>query len=132
MNKSEITPSTVGTWLDDCVFGFSINQIDELTKIINKYCLPRPIYKDGTPIQFGDKFTERTFSRENKVVRISYFISASGESCEVNGFNPDDLNRDSWEKLEADAKSSFCAYCNKAKTQDIIRRAKKLAGVCID
>lgn len=121
MNKFEVSADTVVIWINDCVAGFSIKQIDELTKIINRYCLPRPTYKDGTPIQFGDTVKRKGLKAREVISSISYYDDGNSY---VNGSTPKEIIRvepDSWEKLEEDAES--LTY------QDVIRRAKALAGV---
>lgn len=157
MNKFEITPDTVCKWIIDseaCLTPTQLNELErQLTKTINRYCLPRPTYNDGTPIQFGDIVQIKNYIGKRSVERINY--RGSGK-CYVEGFRPENISHvepDSWEKLEEDAKLSTCAYfgvtgkprdaccpnfdnvsgnCPLDKTQDIIRRAKRLAGVCND
>lgn len=90
----------------------------EIADQIERETLPRPLFEDGEPAQWGEKFPEQP---------------------------------DSWEKLEEDIKKSECDYfgheglpchangicrayssdetCSECMQLDIVRRAKRLAGV---
>ena len=126
-------------------------------ELISRYWLPRPRFKDGEPVQFGDKY--EAYGHVRTVERITFFkdrwiVSEGFDNSNVSG-GP--LKRpeppDSWERIEADAKKDPCVYfgyagkpccdgdvcpaydtenmdeCDKCKVVDLVRRCKALAGV---
>ena len=105
-----------------------------------------PTYEDGTPVCFGDTILDKR--------GISFIVDSVGAYSEgsigiagrdIKGFSKRLLIRagefvkrgDTWEQLEKDAEKICCEYfgmdgeldCEKCITRELIRRAKKLAGV---
>lgn len=141
---------------DYCIYGLSLS---DLADFIDSYFLPRPLFEDGTPVKVGDEFALHKPSRSEKVagfcVRDDGSFSINGFVYDQDQRVKRPEQPDSWEQLEEDSKLYCCEYfgrsykkclgcqaddpnyhpydhpydCNKAKTQDIVRRAKALAGV---
>ena len=120
---------------------------------------PEALDADGVPIEVGDTvyplFDGKLFPDTEPwhVARIKnseeIYVEEGTGLCAARHFTH--RKPDSWEQLEADSKLYCCEYfgrsykkclgcqaddpnyhpydCNKAKTQDIVRRAKALAGV---
>ncbi len=89
--------------------------MSSLTDKLNEYCLPRPTYEDGEPIQFGDKvridgsdesFTETvtslTISGQGTPPRVNYWLGMNNKVTKVEP--------DTWEKLEQLASMYVCEY----------------------
>lgn len=117
-----------------------------------------PTYEDGTPVRFGDVIINRD-GEKFTVTCISIYeedsVSLSGTTYEgkpaftilYDGENAE--RADSWEQLERDSEKYACDYfgmednpscngcpafsksisCKMTQVKDIMRRAKKLAGV---
>lgn len=112
---------------------------------------------DGRPLREGETVWHVKTGREYVVVEPSYGKTvvvrlAKYDDAEGEQHAPDQLTHerpDSWERLEEDAGKEACEYfvhmpcgcetsemldetvekCNAAKARDLVRRAKKLAGV---
>ena len=124
-------------------------RFSDIADFINDYFLPRPLFGDGTPVKVEDEFARHKPSNSEKV--IAYCVWDDG-SFSINNFQYDQDQRlkkpeqpDSWEQLEKDMSAGAYDYCatlldidtrktltsedNEAFAEDIIRRAKALAGV---
>lgn len=123
--------------------------LSDLAKFINEYFLPRPLFEDGTPVKVEDRCMLYG-SIDSEVT--DYCVWDDG-SFAINNFLYDQDQRamkpeekpDSWERLEKDMSAGAYDYCatlldidtrktltsedNEAFAEDIIRRAKALAGV---
>lgn len=117
-----------------------------------------PLDADGVPIRIGETlFIEIDGDVFSGKVNEMVFSGEDGWAITLDntdGFAPKSFNHkppDSWEKLEEDAQKTACAYahapidnkgfttcegcrfrnneCNHAMTLDVLKRAKKLAGV---
>ncbi len=124
-------------------------RFSDLAKFINEYFLPRPLFEDGTPVKVEDRCMLYG-SIDSEVT--DYCVWDDG-SFAINNFLYDQDQRamkpeekpDSWERLEKDMSAGAYDYCatlldintrktltsedNEAFAEDIIRRAKALAGV---
>lgn len=125
----------------------------------DRYWLPRPRFDDGKPVELGDLIlTDRGVAkvvgfsvRDDWESWLSLDVLDSDERI-CKRLDPGECVRraenDSWERLEADALKSSCGYfnagvvdcpncskrkenilCSRLQTVEIVRRAKKLAGV---
>lgn len=129
----------------------------ELARLSWARGIPVPVDADGEPIRIGDVLYSR--GNKCRVVGITVRADETcvGVHTDEGTFlplvNPKYLSRknpepaDSWEKLEEDAAKGVCDYfdhssclecpgfnhashsCDKARAQDVVRRAKALAEV---
>lgn len=122
-------------------------RFSDLADFINDYFLPRPLFEDGTPVKVGDRVL--LYGIADREV-TDYCVCDDG-SFAINNFQYDQDQRlkkpeqpDSWEQLEKDMSAGAYDYCatlldidtrktltsedNEAFAEDIIRRAKALAG----
>lgn len=63
---------------------------DPLKAAISKYFLPRPLFDDGEPAQFGDIFV-RDFGRDAKIDSLSY-TKGNSDYVNINGYERHDLD----------------------------------------
>lgn len=77
---------------------------DKTRKIIDRYYLPRPLFEDGEPAQFGDMFV-RDFGRDAKIDSLSY-TKGNSDYVNINGYERHDfahrLKRPNPQVLDAD------------------------------
>lgn len=122
-------------------------RFSDLADFINDYFLPRPLFEDGTPVKVEDRCMLYG-SIDSEVI---YYCVWDDGSFAINNFQYDQDQRvikpeqpDSWEQLEKDMSAGAYDYCatlldidtrktltsedNEAFAEDIIRRAKALAG----
>ena len=80
------------------------DEYDELKAAIDRYYLPRPLFDDGEPAQFGDMFV-RDFGRDAKIDSLSY-TKGNSDYVNVNGYERHDfahrLKRPNPQVLDAD------------------------------
>lgn len=65
------------------------DEYDELKAAIDRYYLPRPLFDDGEPAQFGDMFV-RDFGRDAKIDSLSY-TKGNSDYVNVNGYERHEL-----------------------------------------
>ncbi len=123
---------------------------------IERETLPRPLFEDGTLVQFGDEFV----GNDGEVLQVNRLTFFDDGGCMLNSrFAPGRVKRpeppDTWERLTAeveacdgsacqyfrknhDPKNHSCEGCKAAESgkdcmvqalRDMLRRAKRLAGV---
>lgn len=131
-------------------------QISDLAKFIDEYFLPRPLFEDGTPVKVEDRcMLYGTADREVTDYCVwddgSFAINNFQYDQDQRVMKPEPA--DSWEKLEEDMmRGTSCLYfgggesalecwdcpngteqtgtpCWKNERIDILKRAKKLAGI---
>ncbi len=80
------------------------DEYDELKAAIDRYYLPRPLFDDGEPVQFGDMFV-RDFGRDAKIDSLSY-TKGNSDYVNINGYERHDfahrLKRPKPQVLDAD------------------------------
>ena len=108
---------------------------------IERETLPRPMFEDGAPVQFGDAVccdNGDTFTVDSIEVMRDGWFSLSQFSCSVSiAIQPGERVKrpeqpDTWERIEADAARISCEEypdCCTDEVKDIVRRCKALAGV---
>lgn len=133
-----------------------LRQLDEIADRIERETLPRPRFEDGEPVQFGDEFvTELGDVGEVEQIDLreggwSVWSYSSHKASNTDGPLKRPEPPDTWEQIAADvAKADACSYfgfayddgcdgckandsdmgCSWEMTNDVLRRAKKLAGV---
>lgn len=77
---------------------------ESITDWLNRYYLPRPLFDDGEPAQFGDTFV-RDFGRDAKIDSLSY-TKGNSDYVNINGYERHDfghrLKRPKPQVLDAD------------------------------
>lgn len=75
-----------------------------LKEALDRYYLPRPLFEDGEPVQFGDRFV-RDFGRDAKIDSLSY-TKGNSDYVNINGYERHDfahrLKRPNPQVLDAD------------------------------
>lgn len=128
----------------------------ELADQIERETLPRPLFEDGEPVQFGDEFV----NDKGDVLQVNRITLLDDGRFILNGwFKRERFKRpeppDTWERLTAeveacdgsacqyfkkdhDPKNHSCEGCKAAESgkdclvlamDDVLRRAKRLAGI---
>lgn len=107
--KREITERYARqSWMNpaDAIAKLATGEIEwaELQQTIDRYYLPRPLFEDGEPAQFGDMFV-RDFGRDAKIDSLSY-TKGNFDYVNVNGYERHDfahrLKRPNPQVLDAD------------------------------
>lgn len=96
------------SWMNpaDAIAKLATGEIEwpELKAAIDRYYLPRPLFDDGEPAQFGDMFV-RDFGRDAKIDSLSY-TKGNSDYVNVNGYERHDfahwLKRPKPQVLDAD------------------------------
>ncbi len=143
MKENKIPVTKVNDWLHYCEIDATDEQVEVLTEIINQWCIRVPVGADGEPILVGDTVYNVKTGEPRKIASYGglYAYDEDNLFCDTKWYTH--VFPDSWEKLEADAELDGCGYfgecpkcaefdfelCQKAITKDILRRAKRLAGV---
>lgn len=125
---------------------------DEDRKRLVPEGLEWPTYDDGNPVNIGDKIElcdgDTAFVKAIKIMKEGILLCYDNWTDEMylRGEHPKRAEKDSWEKLEEDANKTTCQYfgmkegycdecqggetdCETLVFKDIVRRAKKLAGI---
>lgn len=63
---------------------------DELQQAIDRYYLPRPLFEDGEPVQFGDTFV-RDYGKDGTVSSLTY-TKGNSDYVNVNGYERHDFD----------------------------------------
>ncbi len=147
--SKKIPATKVSYWLLACEIDATDEQADELTEIINQWCVRVPVAADGEPLLIGDTVYEVNTGEPRKIASYNSIEAFDEEGLLVSPSWYTHVFTDSWEKLEADAALDECRYfgkgklvpcddcpctpvlgeCEGNKIKDIIRRAKRLAGI---
>lgn len=107
--KREITERYARqSWMNpaDAIAKLATGEIEwaELQQAIDRYYLPRPLFEDGEPAQFGDMFV-RDFGRDAKIDSLSY-TKGNSDYVNINGYERHDfahrLKRPNPQVLDAD------------------------------
>lgn len=96
------------SWMNpaDAIAKLATGEIEwaELQQAIDRYYLPRPLFDDGEPAQFGDMFV-RDFGRDAKIDSLSY-TKGNSDYVNINGYERHDfahrLKRPKPQVLDAD------------------------------
>lgn len=105
---------------------------------IERETLPRPMFEDGTPVQFGDAVCcddGYTFTVDAIEVMRDGWFSLSQFSCSVSmTIQPGERvkrpeQQDTWERIEADAHKEPCDYFGAKESRDCWEAACSAADV---
>lgn len=81
------------SWMNpaDAIAKLATGEIEwaELQQAIERYYLPRPLFDDGEPAQFGDMFV-RDFGRDAKIESLSY-TKGNSDYVNINGYERHDF-----------------------------------------
>lgn len=92
-------------------------ELESIASQIERETLPRPLFEDGEPVQFGDEFPVGAKTAKVRRIEVCDNIGwvVSGDGLAATGGPRDRLKRpeppDSWERIAEDvAKADACRY----------------------